>query len=106
VRPDTPLFFANADRILGQLRAMVPAQAEVHTIIVSLEESADLDSTSIEAVRDLAHDIAAQGKTLLLARLKDRARHALERAGIPTLPDAAMNFCSVDDAVCAAERKG
>jgi MFS superfamily sulfate permease-like transporter len=105
VRPETPLFFANADRVLGQLRMLAREQSGVHTVILSLEESSDLDSTSLEAIRDLAHDLAVQKKNLLLARLKDHARHALERACIPGLPATAMEFFSVDDAVCAAEAK-
>ncbi|MDI1302973.1 MAG: SulP family inorganic anion transporter [bacterium] len=103
VRPETPLFFANADRMLGQLQQMVTADDSIRTVILSLEESPDLDSTSIEAVRDLAADIRARHKTLLLARLKTSARHALQHARLPGLPDSAMHFFSVDDAVCHAK---
>ncbi len=101
-RPETALFFANVDRMLGELRKLIAADASIHTVILSLEESPDLDSTSLEAIRDLATSISTQEKTLLLARLHDRARNALQRVGIASLPDPAMNYFSVDDAVRAA----
>lgn len=105
VRPETPLFFANVDRILGELRKLLLQKHDVHTVILSLEETADLDGTSLEALAELAAEVAAQGRTLLLARLKEQARQALERAAIPTLPRTVMEFWSVDDAVCAAENR-
>lgn len=101
-RPETALFFANADRMIGELRTLIAADASIHTVILSLEESPDLDSTSLEAIRDLATSINAQGKTLLLARLHDAAMNALQRVGIASLPTAAMSYFSVDDAVRAA----
>lgn len=51
VRPSEALFFANVERILGgALRLARHAQPPVHTIILSLEESPDLDGTSIEVL--------------------------------------------------------
>ena len=101
-RPETAMFFANADRIVGQLRQLLRADPAARRVILSLEESPDLDSTSIEAIRDLAQVLRSEGRQLLLARLKDRAHYALLRATIPGLPDSAMGFPSVDDAVQAA----
>ncbi len=101
VRPEAPLFFANAERMLGEVRGMAAGRGDLRTVILSLEESPDLDSTSIEALIELAIAMAAQNRTLLLARLKDRVLHALQRADIATLPDAHMNFHSVDDAVAS-----
>lgn len=102
VRPETQLFFANADRMMAQLTALVREQPGVRCVVLSLEESPDLDSTSIEAVRDLAARMQSSGHTLLLARLKEPARHALLRAAIPGLDAERTGWLSVDDAVNAA----
>ncbi|MGZ5885234.1 MAG: SulP family inorganic anion transporter, partial [Burkholderiaceae bacterium] len=53
LRPEQPLFFANAERIFVQARSItIAADKTIHTVIVSLEESPDLDSTSVEAIND------------------------------------------------------
>lgn len=103
LRPDTGLFFANAERMLAQVRRLVEATGEeTHTVILSLEASPDLDSTSIEALSDCCAAIVNQGKQLLLARLKTRMQQVLTRAAIPGLPATILRDLSVDDAVTLA----
>ena len=104
LRPDTGLFFANAERILAQARNYIlTAGDDARIVILSLEESPDLDSTSVEAIGDFCAAILGQGKHLLLARLKAPAQHVLSRAGIPGLPIAILRDLSVDDAVKLAQ---
>jgi len=98
LRPEEPLFFANAEPLLALVRQAVPSHDGVHCLVLSLEESSDLDSSTLEALSDLAAWLAAHGIELRLARLKDEARDALLRAAIPQLPPAALDFLSVDDA--------
>lgn len=103
IRPEAPLFFANAEQMLGAARRHVAdAGSEVHTVILSLEESPDLDSTSIEALGDFAAHIGKMGKRLLLARVKEPVLAVLGSAGLPSLPASAMTYLSVDDAVAAS----
>lgn len=53
LRPDTGLFFGNAERILAQVRKdILGAGDTVRVLIVSLDESPDLGSTSVEATSD------------------------------------------------------
>lgn len=103
LRPDSALFFANAERMLAQVRADIKAAgAGVHTVVLSLEESPDLDSSSVEALRDFHATLAAAGTRLLFARLKTSAQQVLARAAIPGLPSAYLIDLSVDDAVALA----
>ncbi len=104
MRPEAPLFFANADRMLALIRQQIETRgrARVQTLILSLEESPDLDGTSIEALAELAQYLTEQGVNLLLARTKDPALTVLGRAGIVTLQPLALTNWSVDDAVKAA----
>jgi len=101
VRPEEPLFFANAEAVLVQVRHQVEAQANVRQVILSLEESPDLDGTSLESLADLVSWLDARGIELRVARLKDAARDALSRMALPQLPPQALDYWSVEDAVQA-----
>jgi MFS superfamily sulfate permease-like transporter len=101
-RPESPLFFANAERILASIAARACATTPLQLVIVSLEESPDLDGTSVEALRDFARTLQKQGTRFLLARVKDQVREVLHRANLPELPDACFAAWSVDDAVMLA----
>ena len=104
LRPDTALFFANAERILAQIRRYIAAAGnDTHIVILSLEESPDLDSSSVEALSDFCTAVLSQNKHLLFARLKTPAHQVLTRAAIPGLPMAALCGLSVDDAVTLAQ---
>jgi MFS superfamily sulfate permease-like transporter len=98
VRPDEPLFFANTERILGQIRQAVIAD-KPHSLIISLEETQDLDSTSIEALRDFFAWVFHADCKLLLARLKHPVHQILQQVVPPGLTAPLFIGLSVDDAV-------
>lgn len=99
LRPEEPLFFANAEPLFEQARAQVSRADTAKLVVLSLEESPDLDGTALEVLREFCNWLAARGVTLRLARVKDRARTALVRAQLPKLPTPALDYSSVDDAV-------
>ena len=99
VRPDAPLFFANAETALGAIRRSA-ARGGVHTVILSLEESDDIDSTALEALTEFAAGLGQAGQRLLLARTHDRVREVLEAGGLAEL--ARNSTFSVADAVARA----
>ncbi|HEY0767830.1 MAG TPA: SulP family inorganic anion transporter [Steroidobacteraceae bacterium] len=99
LRPDERLFFANADPLLAQARRRVLAQPDARLIILSLEESPDLDSTALEALEEFCSWLKAHGREFRVARLKELARDALARAKLAHLGAAALDYSSVDDAV-------
>jgi MFS superfamily sulfate permease-like transporter len=99
VRPEEPLFFANAEPLLNQVRERLLAQPAAHLLVLSLEETPDLDSTALEALAEFCAWFAARGGEVRLARLKDGARDALARAQLAQLADGALDYSSVDDAV-------
>jgi MFS superfamily sulfate permease-like transporter len=103
LRPETALFFANAERVLAQARNLISVTGDsVHTVILSLEESPDLDSSSVEALQDFCTAIIGEHKHLLFARLKPPAQQVLIRAAIPGLAIETLGELSVDDAVNVA----
>ncbi|RON09157.1 hypothetical protein BK659_11865 [Pseudomonas brassicacearum] len=100
VRPSEALFFANVERILGgALRLIRHSETPIHTVILSLEESPDLDGTSIEALEEFFLRVRIEGKRLLLARLKDEAQTVL--SALPEAERSQVVLCglSVDGAV-------
>ena len=100
VRPSEALFFANVERILGgALRLARHAQPPVHTVILSLEESPDLDGTSIEALEAFFLQVRAEDKLLILARLKHQAKAALSKLPAQELEQVILSGLSVDVAV-------
>ncbi|MDE2400100.1 MAG: SulP family inorganic anion transporter [Burkholderiales bacterium] len=103
LRPETPMFFANVDPVLTRVRQALVQHASTTTLIVSLEESPDLDGTCIEALREFALEIQASGKHLMLTRLKSRVQDVLLKASIPGLRGPALSDLSVDDAVRVAQ---
>jgi MFS superfamily sulfate permease-like transporter len=99
LRPEEPLLFANADPVLALARARVQRVANVKLVVLSLEESPDLDASSLESLAEFSGWLSQRHVELRLARLKDGAREGLLRAAILQLPPAALDYSSVDDAV-------
>ena len=102
-RPATPLFFANAERILALIATKTRAEPGLSAIVLSLEESNDLDSTALDALIEFDRTMEESGIPVQLARLHDHVRDLLAAAGMGDL--AASGTYSVDDAVTAAESR-
>jgi len=99
LRPEAPLFFANVERVLAEVRGRLAA-ARARALVLSLEETPDVDGTVIEALDAFMHEQARAGVALALARLKDPVLAALE--AVPNESAAALLLAgSVDDAVAA-----
>jgi MFS superfamily sulfate permease-like transporter len=96
VRPEEPLFFANAEPLMTLVRERLMAQPAVRVLILSLEESPDLDTTALEALAEFCNWFHGHGGQVRLARLKEDAREALGRAQVQA---GALDYSSVDDAV-------
>jgi MFS superfamily sulfate permease-like transporter len=101
LRPEEPLFFANAETVLALARQRVEERQGLRRVILSLEESSDLDSTALEALADFAAWVTARDTLLCVARLKDGVRELLLRANLPQLPEHALSYWSVADAALA-----
>ena len=102
-RPAEPLFFGNAERIFAAIDERQKAEPQMIQVVVSLEESADLDSSSLDALVEFDRRLAGRSVTLHLARVRDVIRDLLLSAQESAL--AARCAYSVDDAVSAAERE-
>ena len=105
-RPESPMFFANAERITTEIRNGInAADTSVHSFVISLEESYDLDSSSLQALADLANLVASQQRQLLFARLKDQVQDNLDKGVALGLMPPYASGLSVDDTVAMAITK-
>jgi len=101
LRPEEPLFYGNVEAVLDAAAAQLARQPRARTLVLSLEESPDLDGTSIEALGEFARQLERGGCALRLARLKDPAFEVLAAAALPGLAGAALSGASVDAVVAA-----
>jgi hypothetical protein len=77
-------------------------QTDVRLVILSLEESPDLDGTALESLGEFATWLALRKIQLRVARLKESSHDALALANFSQLPLSELDYASVDDAVTAA----
>ena len=94
-RPAEKLFFANAERSLASIATNSIGQ--YRAIVVSLEESVDIDSTALDALVEFDQQMRAAGVRVQYARVHDRVRDLLTALGTVDLMD--RSSYSVDDAV-------
>ncbi len=98
LRPEAPLFFANAERMLAEAQRVAHDRA-APAIVLSLEETHDLDATALQALADFCAHQREGGVRVALARLKDPAMALLQDAALPGLRGVVLEPGSVDDAV-------
>ena len=103
LRPEAPLFFANAERVVTEVVRRLSDHRETPTrvVILSLEESVDLDSTALECLVELAGRLRKMDIVLVLSRAKDAVRELLSRWDPHGAGDPSRMYFSVDDAVGA-----
>jgi MFS superfamily sulfate permease-like transporter len=99
LRPEEPLFFANAEPLLALARRRILQTTNIRILVFSLEESPDLDGTALECLGEFAAWLAARNIEIRVARLKEASRDALIRANFTQLPPTKLEYSSVDDAV-------
>jgi len=97
LRPEAPLFFANVERMLTEMRKRI-ADSSPRAFVLSLEETPDLDGTTIEALAAFTAAQGAAGRAIVLARLKDPVL-ALLQGATAGQARTVLEAGSVDDAV-------
>jgi len=103
LRPMEPLFFANAERVLAELADQAESNPATRIVILSIEETPNLDSTALDALLECETRLHASARILLLARVKEDIRDVLRIAGATHLASASCCFWSVADAYAAAQ---
>jgi SulP family sulfate permease len=109
LRPDEPLFFANAESLRASIRdAIAQTDAPTRAVVLDLEMTGELDVPALDMLAELWEELEDEGIRLLLARVHAETSTGLERNGLLArlAPDGVHDH--VVDAVRAAqpEREG
>ncbi|WP_433158309.1 SulP family inorganic anion transporter [Kribbella sp. CA-247076] len=99
VRVESGLFFANADRVREQVRALV-ARHPVRVVVLDAETVPFVDVTAARMLADLSRDLSRDGVTLVIARDVGQVRDLLHQADPGS--GTTQVFRTVGDAVDAA----
>ncbi len=105
LRPEEPLFFGSAERVMAEVLLHASGRDARETGILRLEESADLDSTAVECLLELDAALKRIHKTLLLTRVKTTVRTLLAHWDPQGLGRDDRMFWSVADSVEYAMRQ-
>ena len=91
IRIDAPLFWANATEVHDRVIACIDADPAVRVVLLDMEASSQLDTTSIDALELLLEQLTERGIELYLVRVFYQARQVLSHAGfIDHLGDGRM----------------
>jgi high affinity sulfate transporter 1 len=104
VRLDVPLFWVNAIAIEDRLLAELADWPDTRAVILDLEATSQLDTTSADMLSHLHDELAAQGIELYLARVITRVARVLERSGFLEQLGDDQIWHSISQAVRAARR--
>jgi SulP family sulfate permease len=105
VRLDAPLFWANATAIEDRLLAEVEKWPDTLALVLDLEATSRLDTTSADVLTHLANELTKRDIRLYLARVLHHVEHVLERSGFVDVVGQESRFWhSISQCVRAARR--
>lgn len=81
LRPDGPIFWANADQVTATIRNRARDRPGVHSVVLDLEATNQLDSTAADRLGQLLTDLRAEHRDLYLVRVFRKVQVVLGRSG-------------------------
>jgi high affinity sulfate transporter 1 len=104
LRPDGPIFWANADPVFGRIRRHVEHHPETGVVVLDLEASNQMDSTTVDSLSELLGQLRRDGRDLFLVRVFGNVKTVLERSGFLDELGADRVWHSISAGVKAAKR--
>ncbi len=105
IRLDAPLFWANATAFEDRLLAEVEQWPGTRALVLDLEATTMLDTTSADVLRHLADELESRGIRLYMARVLHHVEHVLERSGfVDVVGQESYFWHSISQCVRAAKR--
>jgi MFS superfamily sulfate permease-like transporter len=102
VRPNGPLFFANANRIKNRVRLLLKESPRpISSILLDLGASPETDVTTLDMLRDLWRELKDSKVELYFARVSDPVRDLIERSGFLSDLGSEKVFIGMQQAVDA-----
>jgi sulfate permease, SulP family len=107
VRPESGLFFANADHVRDEIRAAV-GRSRPHAVVLDAETVPFIDVTAITMIEQLAGELEREGVQLVIARDIGGVQDVIARAqdGNTTIPAYPTVHAAVDALTTAGRNAG
>jgi SulP family sulfate permease len=100
VRPDAPLFYANAQAVQDKVRRLAASSGtKVRTVLLDLDGNDEIDITTVDALTKLAVALERTGACLGLVHLHGPARDIAMRAGLLDHIPAERIYPTIETAV-------
>ncbi len=81
LRPDGPIFWANADPVFRRIRRHLRHHPETGVVVLDLEASNQMDATTVDSLDLLLAELREEGRDLFLVRVFGNVKGVLERSG-------------------------
>ena len=81
LRPDGPLFWANANLIVQHIETMARGREHLRAVVLDLEATNQMDTTSAERLQQMLARLRSTGIDLYLVRVFGNVRDVLTRSG-------------------------
>jgi MFS superfamily sulfate permease-like transporter len=81
LRPDGPLFWANATPVVRRIEARAAEQEDLRSVVLDLEATNQMDTTTAERLSGLLTSLRGRGVDLHLVRVFGNVREVLGRSG-------------------------
>ncbi len=81
LRPDGPLFWANANSVVQHIETLVRGRRHVHAVVLDLEATNQMDTTTAERLQQMMLRLRVKGIDLYLVRVFGNVRDVLTRSG-------------------------
>jgi high affinity sulfate transporter 1 len=102
VRPDGPVFFANANQLrMAVLQLVGTTSPPPRVVVVDLSSSFRLSVPTLDTLSELDDELRQRGIALWLARVRSTARRSIEASGLADRLGPAHLYGAVEDAVHA-----
>jgi sulfate permease, SulP family len=103
IRPDAPVFYANAQAVRGTTEAAVTGSGgAVHTVIIDLDANDDLDITAAEQLDRLFDTLAGLSVALVLVHVHQPARQMADASGLLAKIGSEHVYATVADGIAGA----
>ena len=104
LRPDGPIFWANAAPVFDKVRARIAARPDACVVLLDLEATNQMDTTSAEQLQRLVDELRDGGIQVYLVRVFRNVREVLGRAGVLDQLGEGHLWHSISAGVKAAKR--
>ena len=81
LRPDGPLFWANANSVVQHIETMVKGRDHLRAVVLDLEATNQMDTTTAERLQQMMERLRGRGVDLYLVRVFGNVRDVLTRSG-------------------------